>query len=68
MMENRNIIDAIALLLVIIGGINWGLVGLANTDLVAMLFGAWPLVAKIVYSLVGLSAVYVLLMFKKFAK
>ncbi|MDO8657421.1 MAG: DUF378 domain-containing protein [Candidatus Levybacteria bacterium] len=45
--------------LVIIGAINWGLVGLLNLNLVTTLFGSTPSVEKIVYILVGLSAVYV---------
>ena len=44
------------LLLVIVGGINWGLVGLLNFDLVAALFGEMSLLSRIVYTLVGASA------------
>lgn len=50
----------IAWILLLIGGLNWGLVGLANIDLVDMLLGSWPLAARIVYILVGLSAVMML--------
>jgi uncharacterized membrane protein YuzA (DUF378 family) len=46
-----------ALVLTIIGGINWGLVGLFSFDLVAYLFGAMSILSRIVYTLVGLSAV-----------
>lgn len=55
-------INIITLLLVIVGGINWGLVGLAQFDLVAALFGGQtaPL-ARIVYILVGVSAVWQLI-------
>jgi uncharacterized protein len=54
-----NILDIIALILVIIGGINWGLVGFFQFDLVASLFGGMDsVIARIVYSLVGLSALY----------
>lgn len=48
-----------ALILVIIGGLNWGLVGLLGLDLVATLFGVTSIIAKVVYILVGLSALYV---------
>ncbi len=41
-----------------VGGLNWGLVGTANFDLVATLFGAGSVLAKTVYTLVGLAAVY----------
>lgn len=51
-------IDVIAAVLLVVGGLNWGLVGLANFDLVATLFGAGSFLAKIVYTLVGLAAVY----------
>ena len=47
-----------AFVLVIIGAINWGLVGLLNMDLVATLFGAGSGIARLVYVLVGLSGVY----------
>jgi len=53
-----NILDIVALILVIIGGLNWGLVGLAKMDLVAIIFGSIPAIQMIVYVLVGLSAVY----------
>lgn len=53
------LINVITLVLVIVGGINWGLVGLAQFDLVATLFGGQdaPL-ARVVYVLVGLSALW----------
>ena len=51
-------IDVIAAILLVIGGLNWGLVGLANFDLVATIFGAGSIFARIVYGLVGLAAVY----------
>ncbi len=44
--------------LVVVGAINWGLVGLADFNLVSMLFGAGSGLEKIVYILVGLSGVY----------
>lgn len=47
----------IAYILVIVGAINWGLVGLLELDLVAKLLGGIPMLAKLVYILVGLSGV-----------
>ncbi len=47
-----------AYLLLWVGGLNWGLVGLFNFNLVTALFGAWPMVVTWVYVLVGASAVY----------
>lgn len=54
-------LKTLALILVIVGGLNWGLVGLFNFDLVAAIFGAMSAISKIVYVLVGLSAVYLAL-------
>jgi uncharacterized membrane protein YuzA (DUF378 family) len=51
-------LEWIPMLLLIIGGINWGLVGLFNVDLVAMIFGEGSRIARVVYALVGLSALY----------
>ena len=53
------ILDTVTLLLVIVGGINWGLVGALQFDLVAAIFGgqAAPM-ARVVYVLVGLSALW----------
>jgi len=51
--------DRLALLLVIIGALNWGLIGLFQFDLVASLLGGQAsLFSRIVYSLVGLAGVY----------
>ena len=53
------IIDKIALLLVIIGAVNWGLVGVFRFDLVAYLFGGQTsTVSRVVYTLVGLAAIW----------
>lgn len=54
------IVDWIALILVIIGGLNWGLYGLLNMDLVNMLLGSIPVLAQIVYILVGLAALWMI--------
>jgi len=53
-----NTLDWIAMVLMIIGGLNWGLVGLMNLDLVAALFGTQTPFSRVVYVLVGLSALY----------
>jgi uncharacterized protein len=55
------LISKIALMLVIIGALNWGLVGLFQLDLVAELFGGMnSLLSRIIYTLVGLSAAYII--------
>ena len=52
------IIDKIALVLIIIGAINWGLIGLFQFDLVAAILGNMTLISRIVYSLVGVSGLW----------
>jgi len=60
MKRRLNAVDWIALALLVIGGINWGLVGLFQFDLVAEVFGgADTILARIVYVAVGISAVFV---------
>ncbi|MBQ8459329.1 DUF378 domain-containing protein [bacterium] len=54
------IMKIIAYILVIIGAINWGLVGLFNFDLVATLLGDMTILSRIVYGLVGLSGIFLL--------
>lgn len=44
--------------LVVIGAINWGLVGLLNFNLVTFLLGSWPLMVTLVYALVGLCGLW----------
>lgn len=54
-------INVITLVLLIVGGLNWGLVGLLGLDLVAAIFGEMSPLSRIVYVLVGISAVWQLL-------
>ena len=56
------LLATIALVLLIIGGLNWALVGLLNFDLVAAIFGPMSALSRIVYVLVGLAALYGLVM------
>ncbi|MEI6531930.1 MAG: DUF378 domain-containing protein [Chlamydiota bacterium] len=57
------LLDVIVAILLVVGGLNWGLVGAANFNLVTTLFGASPLV-NIVYILVGLAALYQIFQWK----
>ena len=57
-MKNLNAFDWIALVLLVIGGLNWGMIGAFNIDLVSSLLGVMTMLSRIVYGLVGLSAVY----------
>lgn len=47
-----------AFILLVVGGLNWGLIGFLNFDLVAAIFGPMSLLSRIIYSLVGISAIY----------
>jgi uncharacterized protein len=62
----KNVLDWIALILVIIGGLNWGLIGIFNFNLVTAIFGAAALVTQIIYILVGIAALWTIVyLFKK---
>ena len=51
-------ISKIAMILIIIGGLNWGLVGAFSFDLIAFLFGKMSALTRIIYILVGLAAIW----------
>ena len=60
------VIDIIALVLVIIGAINWGLVGIFNFNLVDAIFGTMSIISRIIYILVGISGLWAIkLLFEK---
>lgn len=67
-MNKLTILDLLALVLVIVGGLNWGLVGILNFDLVATIFGDMSALSRIVYALVGVGAVYVASQMMNFTK
>ncbi len=52
------IIDTIALILIIIGAINWGLIGIFNFNLVEAIFGGLSAITRIIYILVGISGLW----------
>lgn len=53
-----NVVDWVAFVLIIIGGLNWGLVGFFKWNLVDHLFGSGSALARIVYAVVGLASLY----------
>ena len=67
-MNKISTFDWVTLVLIIIGGLNWLLVGIFNWDLVAAIFGPMTILSRIVYALVGLSAVYWLFAMGKLCK
>mgnify|MGYP001132314990 CR=1 FL=1 len=60
-MNRLRVVDWIALILVIVGALNWGLVGLFAFNLVAAIFGEMTIASRIIYILVGIAAVYVII-------
>jgi uncharacterized protein len=57
-------LDVVAAVLLVIGGLNWGLVGAANFDLVATIFGEMTAPSRLVYVVVGVAALYQALQWK----
>ena len=57
-------LDIFVWLMLVVGGINWGLVGVFNFDLVAAIFGEMSALSRVVYALVGISALYDVFMIK----
>ncbi len=58
---HKGVIYWVAFVLLVVGGLNWGLYGLfSGFDVVDLLFGSIPTLAMVVYALVGLAAVYML--------
>ncbi|MGV8984088.1 DUF378 domain-containing protein [Clostridium sp.] len=55
-MYKLNIIDKVSFIFVLVGALNWGLLGLFNFNLVSAIFGSVPFLARAIYILVGLSA------------
>jgi len=51
-------VDVVTFLLLVIGGINWGLIGFFEYNLVAAIFGEFTVLTRIIYALVGISALY----------
>jgi len=58
MEKKLHVFDIIGLVLVVIGGLNWGLVGLFKFDLVDAILGGVPILARLVYIIVGIAALY----------
>lgn len=57
-MLNDKGLNMLAWLLLVIGGLNWGLIGLLNVNLVESIFGSVPTLVQVVYILVGLAGLY----------
>lgn len=57
------VFDTLALLLVVIGAVNWGLIGFFDFNLVSALFGEMSTLSKIIYALVGIAGLYAISFF-----
>ncbi len=62
------VLALVALVLLVVGGLNWALVGLFDFDLVAALFGDMTVVSRVVYVLVGVAALYALTLMPRLSK
>jgi uncharacterized membrane protein YuzA (DUF378 family) len=63
-----SVVSIVALVLLIVGGLNWALVGLFDFDLVAAIFGDMTTLSRVVYVLVGLAALYALSLFPRLSR
>jgi hypothetical protein len=64
-MKNHHIVDLIAFILLLIGGLNWGLVGLFDWDIIGAIFGDMSAFTRIIFVLIGLAAIYRIAMYVK---
>ena len=60
--------DRVSLVLVIIGAINWGLIGFFNFNLVSFLFGSMTWLSRIIYAIVGICGIYLLSFYTRTGK
>jgi uncharacterized membrane protein YuzA (DUF378 family) len=61
-------LDCVVMIVLVIGGLNWGLVGLAGFNFLDMIFGSMPALMRIVYVIVGIAAVYKIFQWKAMQK
>lgn len=57
-------LDIVVAVLLVIGGLNWGLVGFFDFNLVSFVFGQFPIIARVIYGLIGLAAVFQIFQWK----
>lgn len=57
---NTKILDNILLAVIIVGAVNWGLIGFFRFDLIAFLFGNMSWLSRVIYALVGISGIYLI--------
>ena len=67
-MKKMSVLDWCAWVLVIIGALNWGLVGFFSYDLIATIFGSMSVISRVIYALIGLGGLYAIYMCVKCCK
>ena len=65
-MKKINSLDWIAVALLVIGGLNWGMIGFFGVDVIGAIFGEMSAISRVIYALVGLSSLYALSFPSKF--
>lgn len=68
MMKKSQVIEMASIILLLVGGLNWGLVGFFEWNFIDTVFGMGSSLSRIVYSLVGISALYRIAMWAKSVK
>lgn len=61
----RNWLDVVCLILIIIGAVNWGLIGFFSLDIISVIFGNMSMISRIIYVVVGIAGIYSLVLFWK---
>ena len=61
----RNWLDVVSLILIIIGAVNWGLIGFFNLDVISAIFGNMSMITRIIFAGVGIAGIYSLVLFWK---
>ena len=61
----RNWLDVVCLILIIIGAVNWGLIGFFSLDIISVIFGNMSMISRIIYAVVGIAGIYSLVLFWK---
>ena len=67
-MKNTHVLQTIAMILLLIGGLNWGLIGIFEWNFIATVFGYTSVLTRTIYSLAGIAAIYRILVWAKHAK
>lgn len=61
----RNWLDVVCLILIIIGAVNWGFIGFFNLDFISLIFGNMSMITRIIFVVVGIAGIYSLVLFWK---